>query len=222
MSSKPAASTTPRTRGFAASGAEAKTPRSAATRRRLIKAAREELVAREGLLEIDSVAARAGVSVGAIYRHFGSRAGLVAAVVDDFYTRFRDEALEINPAPGARFAERERKRTELSVAFHYGDPLARVILSSLHLDPEVAVSEAAHIDAMVELVAKVMALGVRRGEIPKGRDPRFVGAMIIGGMRHVLAIALAEDPPIPQRQTSRKLWVLIAGIMGVDPDEAGH
>ena len=43
--------------------------------------------------------------------------------------------------------------------------------------------------------------------------------MIIGGMRHVLAVALARDPPIPQRDTSRKLWVLIAGIMGVDPDE---
>jgi len=47
-------------------------------------------------------------------------------VVDDFYTRFRDEALEINPAPGARFAERERKRTELSVAFHYGVNLREV------------------------------------------------------------------------------------------------
>jgi len=197
----------------------AKTPRSAATRRRLIVAARAELVAREGLLEIDSVAARAGLSVGAIYRHFGSRAGLVGAVVDDFYMRYRSEALELNPAPGARFAERERKRTELSVAFHYGDPLAHVILSSLHLDPEVAVSEAAHIDALVELAARVMALGVRRGEIPKSRDPRFVGAMIIGGMRHVLAVALAQDPPIPQRDTSRKLWVLIAGIMGVDPEE---
>jgi AcrR family transcriptional regulator len=182
-------------------------------------AARAELVAREGLLEIDSVAARAGLSVGAIYRHFGSRAGLVGAVVDDFYMRYRSEALELNPAPRAGFAERERKRTELSVAFHYGDPLAHVMLSSLHLDPEVAVNEAAHIDAMVELAARVMALGVRRGDIPKSRDPRFVGAMIIGGMRQVLAVALARDPPIPQRDTSRELWVLIAGIMGVDPDE---
>ena len=79
---------------------EPKTARGAATRRRLIRAAREELVEREGVLEIDSVAARASVSVGAIYRHFESRAGLVSAVVDDFYTRYRAEALEVNPAPG--------------------------------------------------------------------------------------------------------------------------
>jgi AcrR family transcriptional regulator len=190
--------------------------RSAATHRRLIEAAREELVERGGMLEVDPVAARAGVSVGSIYRHFGSRAGLIGGVVDDFYERYRREALEINPVPGGHFPERERRRTELSVAFHYSDPLARVILSNLHLDPSVAVREAAHIDAMIELAARVMAIGQERGEIPAGRDPRFIGAMIIGGMRHVLAVALASEPPIPQRTTTRRLWVLIAGIMGVD------
>lgn len=194
---------------------EARTARGAATHRRLIKAAREELIARGGALEIDPVAARAEVSVGSIYRHFGSRAGLVEAVVDDFYTRYRSEALETNPVPGGRFAAREKRRTELSVAFHYADPLARVILSSLHLDPGVAVKEAMHIDAMIELAAGVMALGQLRGELPEGRDPRFIGAMIIGGMRHVLAVALAEE--LPQHETAERLWLLIAGIMGVEP-----
>jgi AcrR family transcriptional regulator len=194
---------------------ETKTSRGAATHRRLIRAARDELIERDGNLEVDPVAARAGVSVGSIYRHFGSRSGLIEAVVDDFYTRYRTEALETNPVPGGRFTDRERRRTELSVAFYYSDPLARVILSSLHLDPSVAVKEAVHIDAMVDLAASVMALGQERGELPAGRDPRFIGAMIIGGMRHVLAAALAQD--LPQRETAEKLWVLIAGIMGVEP-----
>jgi AcrR family transcriptional regulator len=198
-------------------GPEPKTAKGAATRRRLIQAARDELEERDGLLEVDSVARRADVSVGAIYRHFDSRAGLVGAVVDDFYMRYRAEALEINPAPGKSFPERERKRTELTVAFHYADPLARVILRNLHLDAAVASMEAAHIDAMIELAASVMALGQRRGEIPPDRDPRFIGAMIIGGMRRVLGIALAADRPIPQRTTAKRLWVLNAAIMGVDP-----
>ena len=198
-----------------------KTARGAATQRRLIDAARDELVERDGMLEIDSVAARAEVSVGAIYRHFESRAGLVGAVVDDFYMRYRAEALEINPAPGWTFAERERKRTELTVAFHYADPLARVILSNLHLDAAVAVREAAHIDEMIELAAGVMNLGQFRGELPEDRDSRFIGAMIIGGMRRVLAVALGSRPPIPQRTTARELWVLNAGIMGIDPDVDG-
>src|SRR3712207_6181871 len=134
-----------------------KPSRAAGTRRRLLEAATDELVERDGLLEVGSVAGRAEVSVGSIYRHFASRAGLIGAVVDDFYTRYRAEALEINPAPGGRFTERERRRTELTVKFHYEDPLARVILWNLHLDPEVAVQEAAHIDVMIEQAARVMA-----------------------------------------------------------------
>lgn len=195
---------------------EPKTPKGAATRRRIIRAAREELVERDGILEVDSVAGRAQVSVGALYRHFGSRAALIGAVVDDFYQRYRGEALEINPAPGKSFAVRERRRTELTVAFHYSDPLARVMLSHLHLDTEVAAEEVSHIDAMIDLAAGVMALGQKRGEIPADRDPRFIGAMIIGGMRHVLAIALTSDPPVPQKTTAQRLWVFNAAIMGLD------
>jgi AcrR family transcriptional regulator len=195
---------------------EPKTPKGAATRRRIIRAAREELVERDGILEVDSVASRAQVSVGALYRHFGSRAALIGAVVDDFYQRYRSEALEINPAPGKSFAVRERRRTELTVAFHYADPLARVILSHLHLDAEVAAEEVSHIDAMVDLAASVMALGQKRNEIQADRDPRFIGAMIIGGMRHVLAIALTSSPQVPQKTTAQRLWVFNAAIMGLD------
>ena len=51
---------------------------------------------------------------------------------------------------------------------------------------------------MIKLATRAMELGQRRGEIPQDRDARFIAAMIIGGMRRVLAIALATDPPIPQ------------------------
>jgi AcrR family transcriptional regulator len=194
-----------------------RTARGRATQVALLTAAREELVQRDGLLEVDSVAARAGLSVGAIYRRFESRSGLVAAVVEDFYARYRAQALEINPLPGGRFVERERLRNDLMVAFHYNDPLARVILLNLHLDAAVAVREVAQIDEMMELAAGVMALGQRRGELPPDRDPAFIGAMIVGGMHRTLAVALRRDPPIARDTASRKLWVLNAGIMGIDP-----
>lgn len=194
------------------------TPRGAASRLRLLNAAREELIERDGQLEVGSVAQRAGSSVGLIYRHFGSRAGLVGAVVDDFYTRYRREALEVNPAPGGRVTERERRRTELSVAFHYADPLARVLLSNLHLDRDVAHEEARHTAEMIELAAGVMALGQRRGELPGDRDPQFLGAMVIGGLRQVLAVALSTEPVVPEETTAARLWVLIAAILGVEAD----
>jgi AcrR family transcriptional regulator len=193
------------------------TARGLESRLRLIDAARDELIERNGLLEVNSVADRAGVSVGLIYRHFGSRAGLISAVVDDFYSRYRAEALETNPVPRGPFAERERKRTELSVAFHYRDPLARVLLSKRHLDSEIAVEEARHTAEMIELAAGVMALGQRRGDVPRDRDPYFLGAMVIGGMQQVLTVALGSAPLIPQSVTADRLWVLIAAIIGVQP-----
>nr|QQZ51483.1 TetR family transcriptional regulator [Phenylobacterium glaciei] len=49
---------------------------------RLIRAAQEELIASHGLLEMQAVAKRAKVSVGLAYHHFGSKAGLIAAVVE--------------------------------------------------------------------------------------------------------------------------------------------
>ena len=195
----------------------APTARGAASRARLIQAARDELIERSGSLEVDSVAQRADTSVGLIYRHFGSRAGLIGAVVDDFYARFRAEALETNPAPGGTFAERERRRTELYVAFHYADPLARIIVHNLHLDADVAAMEARHRGEMIRLAERVMALGQARGEIPADRDPAFVAAMMIGGMREVLGVALAGEQWPDQEVTAAKLWTLVAGVAGVDP-----
>jgi AcrR family transcriptional regulator len=194
------------------------TPRGDASRRRLIAAAREELVERDGQMEIDSVAGRADSSVGLIYRHFGSRAGLIAAVVDDFYSRFRTEALQVDPMPNGSFTARERRRVELAVAFHYADPLSRVVVTHLHLDGQVAVAEAAQVENLVSDVADVVTTAQRRGEVGRDRDARSVGAMIVGGTRQVLAGALAADPRPAEKKTSKGVWTLVAGVLGVDPD----
>lgn len=199
--------------------AAAPTARGAASRARVVAAAREELIERDGALEVDSVAGRAGSSVGLIYRHFGSRAGLIGAVVDDFYGRFRAEALETNPAPGGSFARRERRRAALYVAFHYADPLARIIVHNLHLDAEVAAVEAGHRREMIRLAESVMALAQRRGEVPRDRDPAFIAAMVIGGMREVLGVALSGEQWADQTEAADRLWILIAGVCGVDPGD---
>jgi len=198
--------------------ARATTPRGDASRRRLVAAARDELVERGGQLEIDSVARRADSSVGLIYRHFGSRAGLISAVVDDFYGRYRAEVLAVDPAPAGSFVARERRRTEVAVAFHYADPLSRIVVSHLHGDGQVAAEEEDQLEDVVSALAAIVAAGQRRGDVPRDRDPRVVGAMVVGGMRQVVAVALGSDPRMPEKRTSKALWVLIAGVLGVDPD----
>lgn len=194
-------------------------PRAEASRMRLRRAAADELAARQGGLEVESVAQRAGVSVGLIYRHFGSRAGLIEAVIEDFYSRYRAEVLGVNPCPGGTWAERERRRTRLGVTFHYREPLARVFLSQLHLDAQVAVYESAQLDDMIAMCASLVALGQKRGELPLDRDPDLSAAMVIGGMRRTLATALARDPLPPERKVVHDLWLFIAGVAGIDPDQ---
>jgi AcrR family transcriptional regulator len=199
-----------------AGGRAPRTPRGAATRGRLLQAARSEIVDRHGVLEVESVARRAAVSVGLIYRHFGSKAGLVGAVVEGFYKRFEDEVITSNPAPGADWVEREHVRTGRAVTFHYEDPLAPVVLSRLHLEPAVAALEASQLDTAIEMSADNVAYGQRAGLVPKDIDPRFAGAMVLGGLRRVLVDALGREPRPPQEEVAAQLWRFVAAVLGLD------
>lgn len=182
------------------------TRRGAATRERLLAAAGEELIERGGVLEVASVAARAEVSVGLLYRYFGSKAGLVAAVVDGFYDRLHAEVADTDPAPSGDWAARERKRLELSVAYHYREPLAAVLLSRLSREPEVAGVEVRRIGRLVEDAARNVTSGQRRGEIPPELDARTVGAMLIGGFRVAMGEALTRRERPDADALVEELW----------------
>ncbi len=204
------------------SGLEPRTPRGAATRSRLLEAARSELVERRGVLEVDSVAQRAGVSVGLIYRHFGSKAGLVGAVVQAFYKRFEEEVITSNPAPDADWVEREHIRTARAVAFHYEEELAPIVLSSLHLEPAVAVLEASQLGQHIEMSARNVAFGQRAGLVPREIDSHFAGAMVLGGLRRVLVDALSRDPRPPQDEVTAQLWRFVAAVLGLSDGGDGR
>ena len=208
--------------GPIAAGKDPLTARGVATRDRLLEAARSELIERQGVLEVDSVARRAGVSVGLIYRHFGSKAGLVGAVIQAFYKRFEEEVMASNPAPGADWVERERIRTVRAVAFNYEDPLAPVVLSRLHLEPAVAALEARQLGSHIEMSADNVAYGQREGLVPEEIDPRFAGAMVLGGLRRVLVDALARDPRPPQEEVAAQLWRFVAAVLGIYDSGAGR
>lgn len=159
------------------------------------------------------MARRAGVSVGLIYRYFGSKAGLLGAVVEDFYDRYDRDVMEPNPAPGADWPKRERERTARAVAFHYREPLARVVLSRLHREPGVAAIEAERLARHVESAARNLTLGQERGEIPRDLDVGLAGAMVLGGIRQGLAEALGRTPPPAPEIVVEQLWRFIAAAV---------
>src|ERR1700761_6630722 len=112
------------------------TPIRIGTPERLIRAAQEELIHGHGLLEMQAVAKRAQVSVGLAYHHFGSKAGLIATVVEAFYERLDAAAFAGAKLPSRIWADRERERIGAYVAFHYDHPFAPLIIGPLSRSPE--------------------------------------------------------------------------------------
>lgn len=189
------------------------TARGQASSQKLLAAAANDLVEHFGELEVQRVADRAGVSVGLIYRHFGSKAGLVRAVVEDFYDRYDSEVFDTNPVPGAGWSTREHERTARFVHFFYGEPLAPAVLLHLSRQPEVAATEAARIARHIEMAARNLALGQARGEIPADLDTGIVGAMVLGGLRQAMAEALRRPMRPPPETMIGELWrVIVAAV----------
>lgn len=73
---------------------------AARSRRKLLAAARAMIAEHGGVgcLSMDGLAARAGVGVGTVYRRFGDRGGLAAALLDDDEQIFQ-EAYIFGPPP---------------------------------------------------------------------------------------------------------------------------
>lgn len=182
------------------------------TRRRILAATAAELVAGDGVMEIGDVARRAAVSVGLSYHYFGSKAGLVAALVEDFYDRYDARVMAVNPQPGADWGRREKLRLEAMVAFHCAEPLAPIVLARLNREPEVAAVEARRLQQHIELAAHNIGLAQQRGEIPRRLDPHLLGAMILGGLRQATGQALAQPERPDQARLVDQLWGFIAGM----------
>ena len=187
--------------------------RSEATRAALLEAAAAELVAGDGVIEVGNVAARAGVSTGALYHHFGSKAGLLAALVRDFYERMHERVIEPTLREHGDWAGRERTRIELSVDLHYDDPLA-IVLATLAREPEVAAAEAPYTAELVAMAERNLRAAQRAGELPSDFDPGIAAAMIMGGLRHAMAEVLARERRPPRKRVVEELWRIVGSAVG--------
>jgi AcrR family transcriptional regulator len=199
------------------SAARPATRKGQATRDRLLHAARELAIASGGHFEIADVARAAGVVPSLVHRYFGSKAGLVGALVDDFFDRFHAEVLELDLDDDGDWAHHERLRLEAGVRFHYAEPFAVVLYGALARDPEVARRDAARIAAVVSRAARSIRKGQKAGELPVGIDPGLAGAAMFGAMRLVMVEALTRKKRPPARQVIDALWRQVAASVQIDP-----
>jgi AcrR family transcriptional regulator len=170
------------------------------------------------VLEIASVAEAAGLVPSVMYRYFGSKAGLVSALIEDFFDRLRRAVLEADLSEHGDWVTRERLRVQLGVRFHYEDPLAVVLYGPLARELEVARTNERCISAVIELAAANIRRGQRRGELPRAVDPELAGAAMFGAMQRVMVAALAREPPPRERRLVEVMWRQVAAAVGIDAD----
>ena len=186
----------------------------AATREQILQAARSELVEGGGDLELARVAKRAGVSDGLTYYHFGNKAGLIQALVQDFYAAM-DSRVTAVPFAGTTWAERERSRVFAMVELFYLDPVALLVATRLRTEPSLVAEEAERTTRLYELGARNVAQAQRNGEINAAYNPLLLVSMILAGVTEGVRVALSTSPVIPLKDAQNEIWSFVARAAGV-------
>ncbi|MFE3103501.1 TetR/AcrR family transcriptional regulator [Nocardia tengchongensis] len=181
-------------------------------RQQLLDAARDELVHANGLLELSALTRRTGLSTGALYHHFGSKVGLLAAIWDDFYEGL-SRAIADDQLPDGDWATRERARTHRFVAYHFDHPLAALLLNQAAPDPGLTEIQAVYIRNLGDAAATNIRRGQATGEIPADLDPDSAGAFVIGGLRHGIGQQLRVLPRPEVDLVAERLWRLTAASL---------
>jgi AcrR family transcriptional regulator len=187
------------------------------TRRRLLECARRQAIATGGRLELAAVATDAGVVPSVIYRYFGSKAGLVSALIEDFFARLHEQVLDVDLDEHGDWAAHERLRLERGVRFHYSDPLAPVLYGALAREPEAARTHERCIAAVIADAAASVRRGQERGELPAHVDPELAGAAMFGAMQRVMVHALSRRSPPPEQEVVQVLWRQVAASVDLAP-----
>jgi AcrR family transcriptional regulator len=210
------------------------------TRERLIRAAEKELIRSHGHLEMQAVSKRAQVSVGLAYHHFGSKAGLIAAVVEAFYSRldemvFKEAKSSTARSPSGRspsgrspstksrsegWADREKRRIASYVAFHYDHPFAPLVIGALSRAAEVLDVETAFTNQQLVAGALMLQAAQRDGIVPDRINPHLTIALMIGGIRQALIGALmSQQRPDPEKLTD-EIWAFMAAALRLPPNSS--
>ncbi len=182
------------------------------TRRQLLTVAADELVRTGGALEMAELAKRAGLSEGLAYHYFGNRAGVIAAVVDAYFDRYEDAVIDLN-FEGATWQEREQKRVIELVRFYCDEPLTPVIFSRLGSETEVMTVETRRSERIIDLAAANISRAQEAGDIPRTRDPRILGAMMMGAIRWAIVAVWPSDGNLPSKdELVTEIWAGIEAL----------
>ena len=151
--------------------------------------------------------------MGLAYHHFGSKSGLVAAVVEAFYAQLKVVAFTDANLPSGSWAEREKARIGAYIAFHYVHPFSPLVVGALSRSPEVLDVETAFTDRHLAAGAAMIRAAQRDGIVRSDLDPALGIAMMIGGVRQAVLGALGRDPRPDPATLTDEIWSLVAAAL---------
>jgi AcrR family transcriptional regulator len=191
---------------------EVRTRDPEATRKRILKAAKEEF-AKRGLAgaRVDTIATRAKANKGMIYHYFGSKDGLFQAVLEEAYADIRgaEQRLDLDKMDPVSAMTR---LVEFTWKYYLANPEFLTLVNSENLHRGKHIAESVAIREMhrplVSLVQSILDRGVAAGVFRAGVDPvqlnitiaaigyyyftnRFTGAVIYD--RNFMAPDMLED-----------------------------
>ena len=187
-----------------------------ATRARILEAAKTLISAGDGDFEMSWVAKEAGVSQGLAYHHFGSKEGLLSAVVEDFYDRVESNVLMARFEDYDDWSRRERDRVARYLEFLLRDSMSRSVIAQLAGTPAVAVVEARRWQRLIEEGAKNIAEGQSLGAITARQDSGLLAAMVLGAARAAAAGELADNSGIDPQALADEIWQFIGSGLGLE------
>lgn len=183
----------------------------------ILEAAKVCLKEGGGDFEMSDVAKKAGVSEGLAYHYFNSKAGLLSAVIKDFYDRYM--AIVNKRYDGEDpWLRRERSRLNEIVGFLYSDPLAPIVMGKLSGTPQATAVELTGNAEVLELAVRNIQNGIDRGYIASRIDPRVSGPAIMGAVQQAFLYAMSAKERPSQQLLTDQLWGLITGAVGISSE----
>lgn len=187
-----------------------KTKKGIETRNRLLEAARSVALKFDGQIEIARIAEEAGVVASVVHRYFGSKNGLVTAIVDDYYDRLEKQILTLDLHKSRDWMESEKLRLKMGIDFMYEEPFARVIHGQFARAPEVASRERERIAAVITRTAKGIKRAQSLGTLPHHVDADLAGAAMFGALVQVISHALSRKRKPSKEAVFEVMWRQVA------------
>ncbi len=191
------------------------------TRERILEVAIEQLAAGgEAAVRIDEVRARADVSIGSLYHHFGDRDGLIVAAQLRRFARYAEaeiaaladlvqEARDVDEFRSAVLRLTRDTASELRTAVRWGR--VGVLASTVGREPLAAEVRAIQTRLTDELHAHV-AQGQARGFFRSDLDPRAVG-LFVEAYSLGLCLNDVDERPVDEDAWERVVATVIDALL---------